>query len=85
LPAPREVAVIGPRDDAATVALRDAARRGFHPTAVYAFGEGTGAAGVPLLEGKGLVDGRPAVYICERFACRAPLTDADAVAGAMAA
>ena len=85
LSAPREVAVVGPRDDAATAALRDAARRGFHPTAVYAFGDGTGAAGVPLLEGKGLVDGRPAVYICERFACRAPLTDADAVADAMAA
>ena len=40
---------------------------------------------VPLLEGKGLVDGRPAVYICEHFACRTPLTDADAVAEAMAA
>ncbi len=82
---PREVAVVGPRDDDATAALREAARRGFHPTAVYAFGDGTGPAAVPLLEGKGLVEGRPAVYICERFACRAPLTDAGAVAAAMAA
>jgi uncharacterized protein len=82
---PREVAVVGPRDDAATAALRDAVRRGFHPTAVYAFGDGTASAGVPLLEGKGLIEGRPAVYICERFACRAPLTDAAAVADAMAA
>ena len=82
---PREVAVVGPHDDAATAALRDAVRSGFHPTAVYAFGDGADAAGVPLLEGKGLVDGRPAVYICERFTCRTPLTDAAAAAAAMAA
>jgi len=27
------------------------------------------------LAGKGLVDGKPAVYLCERFACGAPITD----------
>jgi uncharacterized protein YyaL (SSP411 family) len=49
-----------------------AALRGFDPNAVVAFGP---AAGVPLLEGKSLVDGAPAVYVCERFACQAPVTD----------
>ena len=46
--------------------------RGFDPNAVVAFGP---APDVPLLEGKELVDGKPAVYVCERFACRAPVTD----------
>jgi hypothetical protein len=49
-----------------------AALRGFDPNAVVAFGPGED---VPLLEGKDLVDGKPAVYVCERFACQAPVTD----------
>jgi uncharacterized protein len=66
---PRELAIVGdPRSDVARAALC-----GFDPNAVVAFGP---ADDVPLLEGKTLVDGEPAVYACERFACRAPVTDA---------
>jgi hypothetical protein len=66
---PRELAILGGvESDVARAALR-----GFDPNAVVAFGP---ADDVPLLEGKTLVDGRPAVYVCERFACRAPVTDA---------
>jgi uncharacterized protein YyaL (SSP411 family) len=65
---PRELAILGPPDsDVARAALAQ-----WDPRAVIAFGP---ADNVPLLEGKGLVDGRPAVYVCERFACRAPVTD----------
>ena len=49
-----------------------AALAGFDPNAVVAFGP---AEGVPLLEGKRYVDGRPALYVCERFVCQAPVTD----------
>jgi uncharacterized protein YyaL (SSP411 family) len=66
---PRELAIVGgPDSEVARAALR-----GFDPNAVVAFGP---AEDVPLLEGKPPVDGRPAVYVCERFACRAPVTDA---------
>jgi uncharacterized protein YyaL (SSP411 family) len=64
---PRELAIAGdPQSEVARAALR-----GFDPNAVVAFGP---ADDVPLLEGKTLVDGKPAVYVCERFACQAPLT-----------
>ena len=85
---PREVAIVGPAAEPATLALRRAALERFAPATVYAFAENPddpAAARVPLLAGQGLVDGRPAAYVCERFACRAPITDADALRKALAA
>jgi hypothetical protein len=64
---PRELAVAGDvRSDLARAALA-----GFEPRTVVAVGP---SDEVPLLAGKTLVDGHPAVYVCERFACRAPVT-----------
>ena len=34
---------------------------------------------VPLVAGRGLLDGRAAAYVCERFACQAPVADPDAL------
>ncbi|HEY0387010.1 MAG TPA: thioredoxin domain-containing protein [Gaiellales bacterium] len=82
---PQEIAVIGPPDDEATQRLAAAALDPYLPNAVVAYGDGHHDASLPVLAGKGLVGGRPAVYICERFACRAPLTDPGAVSAALAA
>ena len=68
LATPREIAIVGPPDSE----VARAALEPFDPNAVVAFGP---AEGVPLLEGKDLVDGLPAVYECERFACKQPVTD----------
>jgi hypothetical protein len=70
---PRELALVGPRDST----LARAALAGFDPNAVVAFSGGredAAAQDVPLLAGKDTVDGQPALYACERFACQAPLT-----------
>jgi hypothetical protein len=71
---PREIAIVGPVDSP----VARAALAQFDPTAVVAISAGLDdapAQRVPLLAGKGLVGGASAVYVCERFACQAPVTD----------
>ena len=73
LSAPRELAIVGDvRSPVARAALAS-----FQPSTVVAVGP---SEDVPLLDGKQLVDGRTAVYVCERFACRAPVTEPEEVA-----
>jgi hypothetical protein len=64
----KEVALVG--DDVAPLAA--VVRERFRPHLVLAGGD---SDGVPLLRGRGPVDGRPAAYVCERFACKAPVTE----------
>ena len=66
----REVALAG----GDTGALERAVRSAFRPHIVLAGGE---PDGVPLMEGRGEVDGKAAAYVCEGFACKAPVTDAE--------
>jgi uncharacterized protein len=64
----QEVALVG--DDIA--ALARVVRGRFRPHLVLA---GGAADGVPLLQDRTPVDGRPAAYVCEHFACKAPVTE----------
>jgi uncharacterized protein len=73
---PRELAVVGPpHSEVARAALAP-----FEPNTVVAVGP---SDEVPLLQGKELVEGRPAVYLCERFACQAPVVDAENLSGTL--
>ena len=67
----KEVALVG--EDLGDLAA--AVRSRHHPHLVLAGGP-EGTAVPPLLEGRALVDGRPAAYVCERFTCRRPVTNA---------
>jgi hypothetical protein len=79
----REVAIVGAgdgSDDAGVAMLAQVVRGRYAPHVVLAGGDGDD---VPLLEGRTAVDGRAAAYVCEHFACQAPVTEPDALAAAL--
>jgi uncharacterized protein YyaL (SSP411 family) len=83
----REVAIVGDPDLAETRALIRAVTGGYRPNVSLAVArpDDTAAEGlVPLLRDRTLVEGRPAAYVCERFACRLPVTEPSAVQDALA-
>jgi uncharacterized protein len=68
----REVALIG--DDLGELAA--VVRSRYRPHLVLAGGP-EGSEVPPLLDGRPQIDGQPAAYVCEHFACRAPVTTAE--------
>jgi uncharacterized protein YyaL (SSP411 family) len=66
----KEVALVG--DDLS--ALAAVVRSGHRPHLVLAGGPESSVE-PPLLKSRTAVDGRPTAYVCEHFACQAPITD----------
>jgi uncharacterized protein YyaL (SSP411 family) len=77
---PIEVAVVGAPDDPATNALRREVHGRLVPVSVtLTAAPGSDPAGSPLLEGR-LDGGAGALaYVCERYACRQPVSEPDAL------
>jgi uncharacterized protein YyaL (SSP411 family) len=76
----REIAIVGDPDSADTQALLNVVREGYQPFQVVALGAPDAQpAAVPLLQDRGLVDGRATAYVCRSFSCRTPATDVDAL------
>ncbi|MGL4651559.1 MAG: thioredoxin domain-containing protein, partial [Caldilineaceae bacterium] len=76
----QEVAIVGDAANAATQALLAEVRKRYLPTTVLAAKAPDAAAPLPLLEGRDLVNGLPAAYVCENYACKLPVTDPTALA-----
>jgi uncharacterized protein len=73
---PIEVAIVGdpgPTRDA----LARVARRTVRPGMVVVVADPDHGDAVPLLAGRGTVDGQPAAYVCRHLACERPVTHAD--------
>jgi len=73
----REVALVAPEEagEGALDGLAGVVRRRYRPTLVLAGGP-EGSATPPLLRDRGAPDGSAAAYVCENFACKAPVGSA---------
>ncbi len=77
--------LVGPAQELALVGdeltdLERVVRSQLRPRLVIAGGDGVTASPVPLLQERTTVGGSSAAYLCQNFACAAPLTDAAALA-----
>ncbi len=79
---PKEVVLIGRRDDPGTQELLHTVFRRFLPNKVVAGAEPGSPApgGIPLLEGRGMLQGKPTAYVCQYSVCQLPVTGAEALA-----
>ena len=74
---PKEVVIIGPSDDPATTALLKTVTGAFRPNKVLVGADDADAAAgysLPLLEARGMIDGKPTAYVCHNYACQLPVT-----------
>ena len=56
----------------------------YHPGLVVAAGVDDDDGKIPLLAGRSLNAGLPTAYLCERFSCKAPVTDPADLRGLLA-
>jgi uncharacterized protein len=75
----REVALVG-AGGADFRALERVVRETYRPNVVLAGGDGDEDGAVPLLAGRSARDGAATAYVCEGFACRAPVSKPSALA-----
>jgi hypothetical protein len=78
-----EVALVGPPGGDGLQPMAAEVFTRYLPNLVVAgarAGDAAAARGLPLLEGRAAVDGKPTAYVCRNYACELPVTDPRALA-----
>ncbi|MCW2856806.1 MAG: hypothetical protein JWR52_2421 [Marmoricola sp.] len=75
LDGPLEIVVVAEPGDPVGAALAAKARRVLGAVVLVVSPEQAAASSIPLLEGRGLVDGSAAAYVCRAMVCERPVTD----------
>ena len=82
---PIEVAIVGEPADLDTRTLIQAAHgAAIRNLTVVGAAPGSDVDGIPLLDGRGQIDGKPTAYVCRGYACELPVHSADSMREQMA-
>ncbi|HTU02579.1 MAG TPA: aldo/keto reductase, partial [Candidatus Sulfotelmatobacter sp.] len=86
LEGPVELALLGAPGEERYEALRQGVGRRYLPNRIVAHHDPASGESddLPLLRGRGLVNGKAAFYVCKRFTCRVPVTEPAEVDQALA-
>jgi hypothetical protein len=81
---PRQIVIAGKKDAPETKLLLKEVHRHFLPKTILLLADGAEGQNylgekIQAIRAMSLVDGKPAAYVCENFACKAPITDAKAL------
>ncbi len=77
---PRQIVIAGKKDSSETKALLNEVRRHFLPNTIVILADANKGQKYlgernEAVRAMSLVEGKPAVYVCENFTCKAPVTD----------
>ena len=75
---PKEIAIVGPKDNINVKAMLEVVNGQYLPNRVVAAtkqGDPAGSHPMPLLRHRTLVNGAPAAYVCRNYVCQLPVTD----------
>jgi uncharacterized protein YyaL (SSP411 family) len=79
---PKEIALVGPRQNETAQQMLRLLRQPYYPAQVVAAAEEEQTSGhPPLLHHRPARNGQPTVYVCQSFVCNQPVVTPDALAG----
>jgi hypothetical protein len=80
LSTPKEIVIIGDSDSEDTKELLRTVWSHYIPNKIVVLSDSKVVDGIPLLQGRTMIDGKATAYVCENFTCQQPVTTVDELA-----
>ena len=80
LSTPKEIVIIGDSNSEDTKELLRTVWSSYIPNKIVLLSDGKDVDGIPLLQGRTMIDGKATAFVCENFTCQQPVTTVEELA-----